>query len=511
MKKKVLMFIMPLLAFLIGPNLVSATSLRVSVSCNDVTVGSTTRCTVTGTTDGKINGIHGEYSINGGASFSNFSPGSGWLGEGNNGSFDLYTDSWKSNTFTIGTFTLRGDKVGKIVLTISGIFGSDENFSRVNASNAAGTFYVEAQTTTTTTTKKTTTTTRRTTTRRQNTSTQNVTNTTQTTVSPENPDFPLSLTSVTVDDFDVEYRDGVYYVTVNSDTEEVTVNATAPEGVTVVGTGKRTLTEGRNAVELIARNSQNETATYQVIITRPSDDGVYNTLLSRLQVVDYELDFDPNTFEYTVTVPFNTKEIYVIAESSNNDVIIGGDGLFILENSDNTVYVTVSYGDLQRTEYTIHIKKDYTMLILWIAIGTLGAGFIGMTAYAILSRKKAVAKVMASNNKVVAEEVREQNEQNPIADVSIGGEKVVGIGKRPVVPTRVVATQKTDPVRNVNTIPQNSNVKVVSTAPSAQVKVVKKEVTPASEAPQVSRPLTSTGAYQNEDIIITDINNSNKM
>ena len=94
------------------------------------------------------------------------------------------------------------------------------------------------------------------------------------------------MTSVTVDDFDVEYRDGVYYVTVNSDTEEVTVNATAPEGVTVVGTGKRTLTEGRNAVELIARNSQNETATYQVIITRPSDDGVYNTLLSRLQVVD---------------------------------------------------------------------------------------------------------------------------------------------------------------------------------------------------------------------------------
>ena len=52
---------------------------------------------------------------------------------------------------------------------------------------------------------------------------------------------------------------------------------------------------------------------------------------------------------------------------------------------------------------------------------------------------------------------------------------------------------------------------MVSTAPSAQVKVVKKEVTPASEAPQVSRPLTSTGAYQNEDIIITDINNSNKI
>ena len=81
MKKKVLMFIMPLLAFLIGPNLVSATSLRVSVSCSDVTVGSTTRCTVTGTTDGQISSMHGEYSINGGASFNSFSVGSGWLGE----------------------------------------------------------------------------------------------------------------------------------------------------------------------------------------------------------------------------------------------------------------------------------------------------------------------------------------------------------------------------------------------------------------------------------------------
>ncbi len=142
MKRKMLMLLMPVFAFLIGSNFVSATSLDISITCNDTTVGSMTTCTVMGTTDGEINGIHGEYAISDGATFSSFTPGSGWLGEGNNGSFDLYTDMWKQQTFPIGTFYLQTNRTGEITVTISGIFGSDENFNRVNATDVNTTFTV---------------------------------------------------------------------------------------------------------------------------------------------------------------------------------------------------------------------------------------------------------------------------------------------------------------------------------------------------------------------------------
>lgn len=472
MKKLTFIFFL-LMTFLFLPSVASATSVTVSISCKDVTVNSTTTCTVTGrASGGKVSALSGKYSISGGATIQKFSVGSGWLGEGSGGTFDLYTDSNKSGSFSIGTFTLKGNKLGKATLTLSGLEGGDENFNGFNIANKTASFEVKAATTKTTTTR----TTKSTTTSRPTTSTTMSTTTTTS--------VPLILTSVKVDDFDVTYENGIYYATVNADTESVNISATSAAGISIIGTGKRNLAEGKNAIELVLRNNLNQTATFQVIITRPEGGSVHDTLLSSLKVVDYPFSFNPNTKEYTVTVPSNVNEVYVIAEAENDNVVIMGDGLQTLTKGKNNFYVRISYGELSTTEYKIIVKRSYMSIIMWVIIGFLGAGLIGMGIYANINKRAAVEKVVAEKNKKLAQTNREEIAQSA-PQVQLNGENVVGVGRKTVVPTRVVESSPSVVKSTVNPIPAATpNVQMVNTAPPAQIKVVKTTVVPVSKPTQ---------------------------
>ena len=502
MKSRLMMFLIPLFAFLIMPNIVNAASLKISVSCDDVIIGDETSCRVLGNATGNISAIHGEYSISGGtASFQSFALGSGWSGEGADGTFDLYTEKNKSGSFSLGTFKLKGVSVGKATISIKNVIAADENYNDIGAIAAvASSFYVKAKPTTAPTTKKPiTNTTKKTTTTKYNTTTPNTTNTTalHTTTTTQ---VPLRLTSVTVDDFDVKYENGAYYVTVNPDTKEVVVNATAVNGITIIGTGKRNLAVGKNTVDLVLKNNFGQTNTIQVVITRPEGSGIYDTKLKNLKVVDYPFAFNPDTKEYTITIPSNVSEIYVIANSYNEDVIINGGGLQTLDDGENTIYVKVSYGDLATTEYVIHVKRSYTMLIMWIAIGILGITLIILLIYSRINKKNAINKVIAEKNKIIAEGNRIQNESKNMA-VQFNGESVVGIGKSPVIPTKVVESQEPIDINILaNQATSNQQVKMVSTAPQAQVKVIKKTIVPQqTQVKTVNTVVSSVNGTYNSD------------
>lgn len=555
MKNKLLMLVLPLLSIILFPGVVDAAGMSVSIRCSDVTIGSTTKCIVSansGTT--KISSINASYSITGGASFVSFAPGSGWNGEASGGTMDLYTDVNKSGTFTIGTFTLKGTSVGTVTFTVSNITGYDNNFEDVPVSLARATFKVIQKTTTTTTTKKPTTkpttttrstgktTTRKTTTNKNNNSTtgrtttnrNNNSTTGRTTTIPggisttgrttTDVNFnttttkvpPLRLTSVTVDDFFVKYENGTYYVTVKPDTEVVNVSATAAPGISIIGAGKRYLAIGKNSVELVLKSELGQTNKVQIIITRPDANGIYDTQLVSLKVVDYPFAFNPDIKEYEITVPYTTKELYVLANSYSDDVVITGGGLVNVEKGNNTIYIKVTYGDLAATEYKITVKKSYTMIIMWASIGTLGIICLGLFIYAHVNKKAAVEKAVAEKNKIIAAGNRVEASASPVADVQFNGQNVVGVGRKTVVPTKVtepVIEEKKKDV--VNTQPKVTQVAsqpvkaptMVSTAPQPQVKVIKKTVVPQQTQVQTIKvsPITSNGAYGNDDIVITDI------
>lgn len=469
MKNKLLMLVLPLLSIILFPNVADAAGMSVSIRCSDVTISSTTKCVVSANSGStKISSINASYSITGGASFVSFAPGSGWNGEASGGTMDLYTDVNKSGTFTIGTFTLKGTSVGTVTFTVSNITGYDDNFEDVPAGLARATFKVTQKTTTTTTTKKPTTkpttttkstgktTTKKTTTNKNNSSTTGRTTTNKndksttgrTTTVPggisttgrtttdinfntTSTTAPLlRLTSVTVDNFFVKYENGTYYVTVKPDTESVNVSATAAPGISIIGTGKRYLTVGKNSVELVLKSELGQTNKVQIIITRPDSNGIYDTQLVSLKVVDYPFAFNPDIKEYAITVPYTTKELYVMANSYSDDVVITGGGLVNVEKGNNTIYIKVTYGDLAATEYKITVKKSYTMIIMWASIGTLGVICLGLFIYAHVNKKAAVEKAVAEKNKIIAAGNRVEASASPVADVQFNGQNVVGVGRK---------------------------------------------------------------------------------
>lgn len=296
---------------------------------------------------------------------------------------------------------------------------------------------------------------------------------------------------VRVDDYNVVYKDGKYYATTDPLDDEVIISAIPEDGVIVIGTGTRGIAVGRNVVDLILKDG-NDTITVQVIITRPDGLNVKDTRLTSLKVVDYRLDFDPSITEYTVTVPYTTKELYVIAKHMSDDVTIGGDGLHtIIDNENNTIYVQVSYGSMETTEYVIHIKKSYTTLILWIVIGLLGGGLIAMAIYAYMNKKEAVSKVVAEKDKVIAEGNRTVNTE--IAkDAVIGGDRLAGLTRKTVKPIPVNPTPEVaEPV-------QKTPVPMASSAPQPQVKVIRRVTEPQAQT-------TPTGAYQEDNIVIKEL------
>lgn len=154
--KKLLLTIIMITIMWCGGSIVNATSLDLTVTCKDTTLNKNTQCVLTGRVtnptpnpDGGATGIAGfeaKYSINsnnGNASFVNFTPGNGFYGEGSDGYITVFGDTHTS-TFTIGTLTLKGTKVGKVNLVLSDIIAFDNvTFDDINLPSKTVSFQVK--------------------------------------------------------------------------------------------------------------------------------------------------------------------------------------------------------------------------------------------------------------------------------------------------------------------------------------------------------------------------------
>lgn len=503
MKKKIGSLIL-IMALMLLPNIVLAASFNMSISCGSSTAGGTTTCTISGSSGStNIGSVEANISVNNGATISGFKKVSGtsWQGDGDfsgsKGSFMFYTDTPSNKSFKIAQFTVKTPTAGKVTVSVTAINGGDNDTGNmIPCSNKTATITVKEKTTKATTTKNTNAITQR----------PPTTSTTRSTMAIAD----MVLTSVQVDDFNVSFENGVYYATVKPNTEKVTINATAAPGITVIGSGQRNLAFGQNAVDLVLRDQGGQTVTFQLIITRPEGVEISDTKLTSLKIPGYEFAFSPDTKEYTVTVPSSLSELYVMAQSYSDDVIITGDGLQALKKGKNEIFIRVSYGELASTEYKITIKRSYMSVIMWIIIGFLGTGLVAMGIYANINRKAAVSKAVAEKNKQIAQNNRAQI-ASTAPQVQLNGESVVGTGKKAVAPTPVktvavstpaAGAQATNPVTPVAQAPSapaptvvqakptvvatptqvpTNNPQMINTAPPAQVKVVKTTVVPVQQ------------------------------
>lgn len=467
MKKSKLLIV--LIAAFMFPGIVNASTL--TISCNNVTVGESARCVIQGNSS-SLQDIEGKISVSGPASITSVSAGSGFTAMENessskSASFAYITDRDKTGSFTIATVNMSTEGTGTVTIRVNGVQATVSDGSITSERSAS--FLVKEKPTQPTTAPTTKPTTAKPTKKPNPVKPPVVTN--PTTAPITNPVLePLKLTSVTVDGFEVTYNNGIYYVTTESFTENVTISATSTEGVTITGTGVRNLSPGRNAVELVLRNlSTSQVNTYQLIITRPDDTANHDTKLTGLKVVDYGFAFSPDKYEYTIKVPYDVDELYVIAETLNDDVNIAGVGLKTLTKGNNKIYIKVSYGNDYSTDYVINIKRSYTKIILIILSIVLGIGLIGAIVYALINRKAAMEARIDINNRTRAELNRQMNTNT--SSIQVNGQNVVGVGRKTVVPTKVVnvktpsAQQGPGITKTVVTQNMNPNVQVVRTTP----------------------------------------------
>lgn len=482
MNKMKYLLTMTILMLMLPTFVNAASSVSVSVSCSNVIVGGNTTCTIRGTSSA-LSGIDAQISLSGGATMTGITAGSGFTAldnsvNGSTGSLLYGTLSDKSGSFTIATINIQGVSPGAATLKISGINVSTDNASANNTvSNKQSTFTVQAPATQPPATQPPATnpTTRPTTKPTTKNPTTGVTTNFQEPTTQAQVGAELVLSSVAVDDFEVTYQDGKYFATVNYDTESVEVKATADERITIIGQGTRNLAVGKNVVELVIKNELNQSTTIQVVITRPDDTNDYDTRLSSLRVVGYDIDFDKDRKEYILTIDSSIKELYVIAESDNADVAITGAGLKTLTKGENEIHVLSQYGNKSSTEYVIRIKRGYNSLIMWIVIGGLGTGLIGSVAYFLIDRKKLLDNNKQEKNKIMAEANRAVVTTQESA--SINGESTTGIGKSPVSPVAAMAVS-TNPVESPKPATQTSK-------PVSEVlKPTSEQIKPAVETPR---------------------------
>lgn len=116
---------------LLFPISVSALSGSASISCNStsIEVGSSTSCTLYGYSNEGVSAVAASLTVGGSISISNINTSSNWQGNGSDGNIQLYTDSNKSGSFGIVSFTVTGNSVGSGTINVGGIKFSDASFN----------------------------------------------------------------------------------------------------------------------------------------------------------------------------------------------------------------------------------------------------------------------------------------------------------------------------------------------------------------------------------------------
>ena len=171
-------------------------------------------------------------------------------------------------------------------------------------------------------------------------------------------------------DYTVEFDDTVNLY----DLKEIEISATAEDSrATVKGAGTIQLNEGENNIALTVTAENGSERTYTVKVVKPAaiDQSalrlqtlVLNGINSNGEYQTINLDFDPETFDYNVTVPNEITSLSINPTTENDDIIIettGGDNLN--EGYNRIVIMLTSPSDETiKTTYTINVNREAALV-----------------------------------------------------------------------------------------------------------------------------------------------------
>jgi len=176
------------------------------------------------------------------------------------------------------------------------------------------------------------------------------------------------LKSLTITNAKINFNKGTlnYNIIVENNIDSISIKADPEDSKsTVTGTGNKKLNNYLNTFSIVVTAENGTQRTYRINISRKDKDGNLGELsknnnLKSIEIKDYNLDFNPNTLKYNLSVDntVNKLEISAIAEDSNSTVKINnveelkvGENLIIIE-------VTSQSGETKKYELVVVRKND---------------------------------------------------------------------------------------------------------------------------------------------------------
>ena len=212
------------------------------------------------------------------------------------------------------------------------------------------------------------------------------------------------------------------YTTTITDITELTVNAVASNSGSkiMISDNYKNLVKGDNDIKIaVTAEDGVTTKTYVIKVTlkmTPTEEELVkaNTKLKSLKVDKFKIDFNADTKKYTLSVPYKTKKLNILAEAENPNATINMEGNTTLKVGRNVINIVVTSEDTENKDtYVLSVTRekeeqkvvqtcpDETSTREWImfTVSMLLTFTLGIVLGYFLCKKEVLKKIFHKKNK----------------------------------------------------------------------------------------------------------------
>ncbi len=157
------------------------------------------------------------------------------------------------------------------------------------------------------------------------------------------------------------------YSTDIKDITEITINASPTDSNSkiMISDNYKNLVKGENIIKIsVTAEDGTTTKTYQIKVNltmTPTEEEKLkaNADLKKLEIDGFDIDFSKEIKKYTLSVPYDTRKIKLLAESENENAIVTMEGTTDLKVGKNIIKILVTSEDNENTQtYTITVTRE---------------------------------------------------------------------------------------------------------------------------------------------------------
>ncbi len=182
--------------------------------------------------------------------------------------------------------------------------------------------------------------------------------------------------------------------------------------------------------KFVTKDGFNEIAIVPFVIHKQGP-GNQSIILTDIDVVGYDLKYNPEKSDYVVSVPSNIDEVYIKTTKEGNLTIVNGDGLVELKDKKTKVEITVINDNVGINTYTVTIVKKNTTFNIIIVIIIIFGLLVGVLLFFF---KKYQDKLSKIDPNILKSKVKELDVEDIIKKNAEKKEEINAISNETITP-----------------------------------------------------------------------------